>query len=590
MTGIQSGQYRYTDDLLCLNSCRPTSMLQLKHHPLLQEVSTPLIFSAWKVALAAHPDCTYYDFILSGLSGGFRIDFNHAQQLLSAKSNMRSAILNPSVIDEYNIIKEKVAGRFVGSLQPAVDIQLSRFRVIPKGHIPGKWRLITDLSHPPGLSVNDSINKEMCSLSYVMVDTVAAVVASLGLASLMAKVAIQSAYRVTPIHHDDRPLLGVHWRGEVLCDVMLPFGLRSAPKLFNAVADALEWCICQAGVTYIYHYLDNFIVVSPPSSSRCSCDLAALKSVCASLGVPLAVNKEEGPTICLTFLGIEIDSVAAELRLPGDKLQRLLSTVSEWGDKKVCLRKELESLIGVFNHACKVVRPGRTFLRRMIDRLSATVSPSGHSRPTHHIRLDRVFRADLAWWKLFVQERNGVGLLPSNNCSTDEGPVVMSDASGGWGCGAWCGSHWFQHTWTDEEAVYDISVKELTPVVVSAAVWCNDWVGKCVTCYSDNQAVVAVANKQSCRDQCLMHLLRCLFYFEAHYQFIIHAKHITVSCNDKADDLSRNNLSAFLSKVPNADSSPAQAPTQLYSLLLSQELDWLSPDWQRQFSTILDKV
>ena len=241
--------------------------------------------------------------------------------------------------------------------------------------------------------------------------------------------------------------------------MMLPFGLRSAPKLFNAVADALEWCIRQVGVTYIFHYLDDFIVVGPPSSSRCSCDLAALKSVCASLGVPLAVNKEEGPTTCLTFLGIEIDSVAAELRLPGDKLQRLLSTVSEWGDKKVCLRKELESLIGVLNHACKVVRPGRTFLQRMIDLLSATASPSGHSRPTHHIWLNRGFRADLAWWKLFVQEWNGVSLLLSNNCSTDEGPVVTSDTSGGWGCGAWCGSHWFQHAWTDEEAVHEYQLR-----------------------------------------------------------------------------------------------------------------------------------
>ena len=107
-------------------------------------------------------------------------------------------------------------------------------------HIPGKWRLITDLSYPPGLSVNDGIDKELCSLKYVTVDIVARMVAMLGPASLMAKVAIQSAYRLIPVHPDDRPLLGVRWRGEVLCDVMLPFGLRFAPKLFNAVADALE--------------------------------------------------------------------------------------------------------------------------------------------------------------------------------------------------------------------------------------------------------------------------------------------------------------------------------------------------------------
>ena len=76
----------------------------------------------------------------------------------------------------------------------------------------------------------------------------------------MAKVDIQSAYRLILVHPDDRLLLGVHWRVEVLCDVMLPFGLHSAPKLFNAVADAFEWCIRQAGVSYIFHYLVDFIV------------------------------------------------------------------------------------------------------------------------------------------------------------------------------------------------------------------------------------------------------------------------------------------------------------------------------------------
>ena len=133
MTGIQSGQYRYIDDLLRLDSCRPTSML--KHHPLLQEVSTPLIFSAWKAALAAHPDCTYRDFILSGLSGGFRIGFNHAQQLVPAKANMRSAILNPSVIDEY-IIKEKSSWSVCWSASTCCGHPSESFRSDTKGAYP----------------------------------------------------------------------------------------------------------------------------------------------------------------------------------------------------------------------------------------------------------------------------------------------------------------------------------------------------------------------------------------------------------------------------------------------------------------------
>lgn len=40
--------------------------------------------------------------------------------------------------------------------------------------------------------------------------------------------------------------------------------------------------------------------------------------------------------------------------------------------------------------------------------------------------------------------------------------------------------------------------KELSPVVISAAVWGDSWIGKTVTGYSENQAVVAVLNIWSC--------------------------------------------------------------------------------------------
>ena len=59
--------------------------------------------------------------------------------------------------------------------------------------------------------------------------------------------------------------------------------------------------------------------------------------------------------------------MAGQLRLPADKLARLSSALIDWGEKRSCTRKELESLIGHLNHACKVVRSGRSFLRRMID-------------------------------------------------------------------------------------------------------------------------------------------------------------------------------------------------------------------------------
>lgn len=73
----------------------------------------------------------------------------------------------------------------------------------------GKWRLITDLSYPQGQSVNNRIDPSLCSLCYITVDEIAAIVTRLGPGALLAKVDIESVYRLIPVHPQDRPLQAV---------------------------------------------------------------------------------------------------------------------------------------------------------------------------------------------------------------------------------------------------------------------------------------------------------------------------------------------------------------------------------------------
>ena len=172
-------------------------------------------------------------------------------------------------------------------------------------------------------------------------------------------------------------------------EVVLPFGLRSAPKIFSAIADAMEWCVHKAGVKYIYHYLDDFAVLGSPDSEECHRHLLCLQSVAADLGVPLAPDKQDGPTTVIVFLGIIIDTTCQELRLPEDKLRRLLETVTEWKDQKVCTRRDMESLVGILQHACSVIPSRKAFLQRAISLLC---SVRCHH---HHIRLNSDFRSDM---------------------------------------------------------------------------------------------------------------------------------------------------------------------------------------------------
>ena len=70
---------------------------------------------------------------------------------------------------------------------------VSHFGVIPKNHRPGEWRLIVDLSHPAGMSVNDGIEPELCTVNYTSVDVAVRMIRMCGLGTLMAKVDVESA-------------------------------------------------------------------------------------------------------------------------------------------------------------------------------------------------------------------------------------------------------------------------------------------------------------------------------------------------------------------------------------------------------------
>ena len=146
-------------------------------------------------------------------------------------------------------------------------VHINRFGVIPKASQPGKWRLIVDLSHPSGSAVNDGISRSLCSLRYVSVDSAVQVITECGPATLLAKLDLERAHRNVLVHPADRWLLGMKWKEEIYVDSALSFGLRSAPKIFNAVADGLMWILGSRGVKRGIHYLDDFLFFGQPEFS-----------------------------------------------------------------------------------------------------------------------------------------------------------------------------------------------------------------------------------------------------------------------------------------------------------------------------------
>jgi len=92
-----------------------------------------------------------------------------------------------------------------------------------------------------------------------------------------------------------------------------------------------------------------------------------MSATCEEAGLPIEPAKTVGPATKITLLGMELDSIEGIIRLPEDKLRDLQARLRAWRKKKGCRKHELLSLLGLLNHACKAVRAGRSFLRRLID-------------------------------------------------------------------------------------------------------------------------------------------------------------------------------------------------------------------------------
>ena len=294
--------------------------------------------------------------------------------------------------------------------------------------------------------------------------------------------------------------------------------------------------------------------------------------------VSVAPEKIGGQFTVLTFLGIELDSSLMQLRLPPTKLQRLKALLVTWLNKQAATKQELQSIIGHLSHAATVVRPGIAFTRGLIKTSKIP------KRPSHWVRLSPGCQADIAWWYIFLDLWNGSSMMPPPQSSV----VTLSDASGSWGCGTTSGTQWFQLQWPPQlqggsTPHTSIAVKEMIPVVISAAIWGLKWTGKHVLFRCDNSSVVSILTHWSAKDTHLAHLSRCLFFFAAHYNFTFTAEHIARGDNKLADALSRNNLTLFLTLFPQASPSPSPIPKALSSLLLEHPIEWTSPVWRQQF-------
>ena len=215
---------------------------------------------------------------------------------------------------------------------------------------------------------------------------------------------IRDAFRNIPVAPANQWLLGFEWKDQFYVETCLPFGLGTAPFLFNLFAEGLHWAIeCRTHNAAVLHYLDDFLFVSPPLQDVTPLD-ELWRSLTDYLGIPRNDSKDRQGQI-VEVLGIEIDTLKLEARLSATKLEKAKEGTAKLLHSGFSSLSELQEVAGFLAFCARVTRYGPPFLASLWAWIA--ILPGGGKRR----RIPRSVIEDLRWWHDLLPSFNGVLLL-----------------------------------------------------------------------------------------------------------------------------------------------------------------------------------
>jgi hypothetical protein len=510
--------------------------------------------------LLRHPNQEAVNFIITGLTNGFSLGCDTMITPASPKNN-KSATRNQEKVT-LAFLKELRHQHISGPFPTPPIKHLHCSPIGAKEKPDGTVRIILDLSQPLGNNINSGIKKENYSVQYEPFDTATDIVQTLGRNCYLSKFDIKSAFRLLPVRPAEWFMLGMMWLGMYFVDCHLPFGSRSSPFIFSVFSDLLAWILnTKDKLTNLTHYLDDFLLASRGTLAEAHNELRTAINTFKLLNVPLAADKTVSPTTTLTYLGIEIDTVAMQIRLPAEKFNALMQTLPTWRNRKKTTKRELLSLIGTLSFATKIVRPGRTFLRRLID-LSTRVT-----KLHHHIDITAEARKDIEWWIAFLPLWNGRSLIIEKNLTYNTSLTLFTDASDV-GFGILHKNHWIAERWppyiANDLHAFNIDFRELFAIHAGVATFAEAFAGLKIIFITDNLPIVHAWQKGTSSSPILMTLIRNILMTAAQNQFCISLKHIAGVNNTAADLLSRLEIQKFKRLMPACDTEQTTPPDHIW--------------------------
>ena len=526
----------------------------------------------WRALTASYPERRLVETILGICQFGAKIGYEGTRSTIQIHSNLSGAEDLPEIIAA-DIAAEPEKNRL--QYYPSQSSLPDYYIASPLGltdKSDSSKRRIHHLSYPTNTerSINAGIPELYGNIKYSSIEDATTGVSKLGQGCYLIKRDFENALRHIPICPEDSPLLGFHWENRYYSEQFLPFGLRTAPYIFNLYAEMFQWILVEdlnpgGDCVETVHYVDDFLMIVPPGVNPAAYS-KRFQTLSEVVGLASKELKNEEGRVA-TFGGIELDTGRMVIRLPEKKLKNARNVIQNAIQATSLSLTELQKITGYLNFVATVVPLGRTFLRRLYNMQLYFPSQSHRQRR----RISSEAHKDLASWLRVLK------IEPVRSILTQRRQIVTmwSAASGSKGLGAYyiLGGDKEPRVRNPQSAVAlahnpmpgmafsislpryithtceHINTKEMRAVEQALLHWGKKWQGRKVIVHTHNRAVAyGIANRTN-RGGSMVVLRRCLL-LAAEHDIEVETEWISTTDNALADALSRFNFEKVADLAP----------------------------------------
>jgi ribonuclease HI len=353
------------------------------------------------------------------------------------------------------------------------------------------------------------------------------------------KIDLKSAYSHVPVQEELRPYLGFGYRDAFYRYRTMPFGLRTAPRVFTKILRPVASWLREMKDTRLTVYMDDILILGA-TEEEARRQTQEAQTLLKRLGWTLSKDKcRLQPAHSIEFLGwllnFETESIQMTDKRRQGLLTKLLGFLARARYRQMVRCRELASLLGELNFLRAQFPMASLYMSVLNATKTKGVRARGWSGST---RLTPLLTGEIKWWLKTIKHNHPRRWVEEGATTT-----ITTDASP-WGWGATCDRRdedrrlaW--GTWAEEQRSSSSNQKELMATIRALRAFLPSIPpGSTVELRSDNTAAVHSIRRWR-GTQTRVPILRQMANLARKRDIRIVAAYLPGTANETADALSR---------------------------------------------------